>query len=376
MKEKLKKYFEKVKSLLYPQLDERSKECIDKDNIDNLYRMGRYTSVCQLILLCVFFIPGLTQLDDRISLYISLFGCVIMYFGCHDIIKYYSKLNKKWCEIFVIIIYFYMNTWAVGMSLWSYALDRQIMLLYVVQIFSACFLLFHPLVTIIITSIVYLELFVGLCIIDSGILPGFETRAPHYHIVNFLAVAFITVVGSVMRYRNNLEKINRIFENEELNKKLMEMSCFDFLTGLKNRYSLKEDVCKLEKEEVYIMISDIDDFKSINDSYGHDAGDVVLKEFARILENTFGSENCYRYGGDEFVVMLKKDETRDFEYKVKNWQHTFRNTIFLNEGVYFTCSGGYITGRINHIDDLRKLIKLADQNLYRAKLCGKDSVIH
>ena len=108
------------------------------------------------------------------------------------------------------------------------------------------------------------------------------------------------------------------YEYLKSNDKLRKMSTHDFLTGLYNRHFLDEyqpivlSAAKREKRNVAIMLLDLNQFKKINDTYGHGVGDLVLIETARILkENTRTCEAVFRLGGDEFLLILPEIENRE-----------------------------------------------------------------
>ena len=129
--------------------------------------------------------------------------------------------------------------------------------------------------------------------------------------------------------------------------------------GLKicfNKYNLVE----LTKEI-------IDNFKVFNDKNGHHYGDELLKKFAAILQEAFGKKHCYRYGGDEYLIVLPEIKKDDFLQKIKTCEE--------NINAHFHFSGGYTRGFVSSSRDLHHLINQADENLYEAKGAGKNKVI-
>ena len=145
------------------------------------------------------------------------------------------------------------------------------------------------------------------------------------------------------------------------------MSLYDPLTKLKNRLALKNDFEKCLELPLIIMICDVDDFKIHNDTYGHEHGDDVLESFSHHLIRSFGSESCYRYGGDEFLVVCREDSLESFMMNLEKCRHAI--------GDAFHFSGGYITGIPHAFEDFKNMIIHADENLYKAKQNGKNQVI-
>ena len=92
-------------------------------------------------------------------------------------------------------------------------------------------------------------------------------------------------------------------ELREDNRLLQELSLIDGLTGVKNRVSLRRDYDDYRYRELFVAMMDLDDFKSINDMHGHEAGDRVLTATGRNLNEIFGHDHCYRFGGDEFLIL-------------------------------------------------------------------------
>jgi two-component system cell cycle response regulator len=127
------------------------------------------------------------------------------------------------------------------------------------------------------------------------------------------------------------------------------------------------------------LVIDIDYFKSVNDTYGHDAGDEVLREFAsRVSANVRGIDLACRYGGEEFVVVMP-DTDKSFAYSVAERlrQSVEANHFLLSrapEGIRVTVSIG-IACSLGNQDSAESLLRRADEALYRAKREGRNRVI-
>jgi len=157
----------------------------------------------------------------------------------------------------------------------------------------------------------------------------------------------------------------------------------DHLTGMKNRHFLQ----KIEEKEMsgnkyYVVFADIDFFKNINDTYGHDAGDIALKEFSRILRQSIksGSDYIIRWGGEEFVLFLKVNDPNIFNKeilydRINNLRKTIERSLISinsNNQIKFTSSFGVSIDLDKNIEDR---IKIADKNLYEAKESGRNKVV-
>jgi two-component system cell cycle response regulator len=164
----------------------------------------------------------------------------------------------------------------------------------------------------------------------------------------------------------------------------LEMAITDQLTGLHNRRYMARHLDTLmknasEAKPISFLIMDIDYFKAVNDTYGHDVGDEVLRDFAsRIAANVRGIDLACRYGGEEFVVVMP-DTDAGYAYTIAE---RLRQSIELTafpisrppDKINVTASIGIASSNGNG-DDSDKLLHRADQALYRAKREGRNRVI-
>jgi two-component system, cell cycle response regulator len=173
-----------------------------------------------------------------------------------------------------------------------------------------------------------------------------------------------------------LEKIN-------LFKEIKALSIHDGLTGIYNHAyvvrALEEEIERSRRygSHVSIILLDIDDFKKINDSYGHLAGDYVLRTLAETLKDSLRTIDIVgRYGGEEFIAVLPETEGAHGYTVGERFRQQIEGKDFMFGGTHInvTISGGvasYSDGM-----DVNKAIKVADDNLYRAKREGKNKVCY
>ena len=145
---------------------------------------------------------------------------------------------------------------------------------------------------------------------------------------------------------------------------LSEAAHVDALTGIGNRLALRRDYDTYLGKEVFVVMLDLNDFKLINDTHGHEAGDRVLREIGSLLSKTFGKEYCYRYGGDEFLVIVPDISNTEFQEKL---EYVKRNKPAMNDTARADFSVGYVRAKLSDSDTLRTLISSADQKMYEAK---------
>lgn len=150
----------------------------------------------------------------------------------------------------------------------------------------------------------------------------------------------------------------------------------DPLTQLMNRYGLQTQLrAKPEQSEGVVVMLDVDNFKTINDNHGHDAGDMVLVRLANVLElHTKGRDLVARWGGEEFVMVLFDTPIEQATKLVQQIQFKFKQEHFDLNGskTQITFSAGL--ARMASIADFEAAIKAADIKLYEAKDAGRDQV--
>ena len=156
----------------------------------------------------------------------------------------------------------------------------------------------------------------------------------------------------------------------------------DHLTGAFNRKSFDEQVKKflslrnLQSNSVSMIMLDIDFFKKINDSYGHDIGDFVLKECVSLLKKVFHRENDFlaRVGGEEFAILLPDFKTEHAIVKAEEALNRIRKEVFIQGElqIKFTVSMGI--AELSPTETGSEWIKRADQALYESKHTGRNKL--
>lgn len=188
-------------------------------------------------------------------------------------------------------------------------------------------------------------------------------------------------VHTQIRRKRYIDRLRSTFEAS------LEMAVTDQLTGLYNRRYLASHLSAMFDRAFWtgrslsVMILDLDHFKQINDTYGHDVGDRVLQEFAeKIRSSVRGIDLACRYGGEEFLIAMP-DTDRNFVKIVAERlrQEVAAHKVILNGGrdeLQVTVSIGIASTEAGPKDDTaQKLIKRADEALYEAKESGRNQVV-
>lgn len=186
------------------------------------------------------------------------------------------------------------------------------------------------------------------------------------------------------RVRTQIKRHRYAIELRHSVNQTMALAVTDDLTGLYNRryfdrhLSVMLGKAQEQDRDMALMILDIDHFKAVNDTHGHDVGDAVLKEFAaRLKRNIRGVDLACRFGGEEFVVLMPDTDVRQAEAVAERVREAIAERGFeVSQGrpLSVTVSAG-VTLNESLSDTPETLVKRADVALYRAKREGRNRVV-
>ena len=213
---------------------------------------------------------------------------------------------------------------------------------------------------------------------DARLLRGLDLGANDYVLRTADKNEMIARVRSQVRRKRYAERLRDTVQYS------MELALTDPLTGLFNRRYMETHVGTLVERSaargkaVSVLILDIDYFKSINDTFGHDAGDDVLREFAdRLKKSIRGIDLACRYGGEEFVVVMPETDLGVATLVAERIRRRIAGESFAVErgarSLKVTISVG-IAARMGPQDNASQILKRADEALYRAKRDGRNRV--
>src|SRR6185436_4294220 len=165
---------------------------------------------------------------------------------------------------------------------------------------------------------------------------------------------------------------------------LQEQAITDPLTGLLNRRYLREYLprelvrARRNGSTLAVVIVDLDYFKRVNDTYGHEAGDLVLKELgALLLGHIRGSDIACRFGGEEFALVLPEASLEGARQKAEAVRAAIKklDLNYRDKRIHALTASFGVALFPDHADDADALMRIADEALYQAKGAGRDQVV-
>ncbi len=223
----------------------------------------------------------------------------------------------------------------------------------------------------------------------SEILEVFKVGASDYLVKPFAKEELLARINvHIERNKVNRELRETIKLLKEANEKVEKMSILDPLTGCYNRgYLSKQIEIEIKRSIRYgkplsIILSDIDHFKKVNDSFGHQAGDAVLIRFVEIIKSVIRSDLDWiaRFGGEEFLIILPETTVSNAEIVAEKLRRMVSLEPICSEDVPISITSSFGVAGIDPVTQsippsFEQLLKVADKNLYHAKKEGRNKVI-
>ena len=198
------------------------------------------------------------------------------------------------------------------------------------------------------------------------------TEQRSFYLLAFVAVLIVILALAVFFLRHNIK----------LGKKMEALANTDALTGILNRRCFM-DMCVPQIERVFrtggecfIMIFDLDHFKRVNDTYGHQGGDQVLREISARIKRTIRSYDLFaRYGGEEFIVFMPEISKENAIGTAERMRHIVCDTPVEFEGQQIAVSSSFGIAYAAPLNRIEKATQCADEALYEAKNTGRNRVV-
>ena len=358
--------FRKAINILFPKVPDDITNRIDKANIENIsiisIIVALYDTVCYILVFA-----GLIKVESLKETTISVAFVVflsVIFFIYSKRVKTRERVSHIKTMATLAVAFILLSAYSMKLCYDHYREGRDIITFYIVMVVFAAFIIVKPYLSV---TFLFAAFF-----IFYQILYSFD-GARLFHMLNYFAFAGICCVASVTKYHLMLKQQQIQQEVTYLNNALELSVRYDSLTKLKNRHALAEDCKDYYNKPIYIAMCDCDNFKTINDRYGHIVGDRVLAAIAQVFRDTLKSDYIYRYGGDEFLLVNNNMSSDVFEALITRLNTRMDNIHIEGLDEKLTCSFGKVSGIAESDAEFEALIQAADKNMYLEKQRKKEN---
>lgn len=351
----LKEFIRTIFYIAEPEIRDRA----ENENLDIMQTASLLFAAAEALAVCIFCLAGNGHYVKSFSITQATIGFLIniIYYFCSKAINY--KADKSVTKKIYQGAYFVsLLLWSLNISIYHYRIGEQVTTLYLVLVGITCFVTLAPRFAIPLISLPIIFFYWTAYSYDG---------ARRLITLNYFSLGAMFIAGSYIRYRLKLKSLKQMVELERINIVLDREAREDQMTGLRNRLCLSDDYESFQGHRLCVIMLDIDYFKLYNDTYGHLVGDRVLKEIANVMIETFSRESCYRYGGDEFMAVIKEPREEYIREKLSEWNDRLKLIAIENVSHRLTCSYGYAISEVHSTEDFLRLQKLADERLYENK---------
>lgn len=196
--------------------------------------------------------------------------------------------------------------------------------------------------------------------------------------IRFLLSLLTTVLFSAVYEYTRQRSIQRI---QNLNSEFQHLAMHDALTELPNRRFIQEQLerelsrAKRTNTPLSILICDIDKFKQVNDTYGHDCGDKILRYFAKTLNSSVRKQDLVaRWGGEEFLIILPDTPVESAEHLAESVRNILQSTQYQDESITLRVTASFGVTELTGDKSISQVLSEADEALYEAKRRGRNMV--
>ncbi|MGD1822491.1 MAG: GGDEF domain-containing protein [Pleomorphochaeta sp.] len=338
------------------------KQSLNLRNLKKIHKLSILVIVVEMLMILLALIIDLPKI--YLYAYIILFSTVLIF--------YFFSLQKNRMKFFsnsvVLDLLLYIFTiWGIAVSAFD-ASRGMAPFVYIINIsFIICFYIATPICAIVYNLVNMIIFYFVFFLID---------RLTIDIVINFTLFHLVMILISIDKYKTFVMNYLDKMQLQKANDELQLLSTIDQLSGCKNRRGLNIEIKKYEKQVIFVLLTDIDNFKEINDCYGHDIGDLFIVNYAKILQTNFGVSNVFRLGGDEFFIISNNESLNSclnkFEISIKEISNI---TLVENQKKLITISGGYSYTVLSNVGAFDQIYKDLDVAMYKAKKEGKNKII-
>lgn len=323
-------------------------------------------------LLLIFSTVGVTPL-----VWFNIFS-VIIYIICMILCKFGYIMPVYVSILSEVTVYTIISTYYIGLRCGTYCFLFSIV---PIIIYFGSFLFkgnkrWNIVLMLVINFAVFIVLYVKFITIE----PIYEID-PQGRLVLVIFSSFVMIFSTI--YYNTIyiyQSESMVINLEQRNERLSEDAQKDVLTTLLNRRGflplVKPLMSSKASDQFCVAFCDIDDFKKVNDSYGHEAGDEVLRHITKLMKKEMQGCDICRWGGEEIVILMRDYDLETAKEKLENLRkHVESNpTVFYNKRINVTITIGLEKYEIKYKEP-EEIIKTADERMYYGKQHGKNILV-
>ena len=311
----------------------------------------------------------------HIGLYLALFIlAVIVCFYSNKCLKH--RKNQHWKTMALFLGFSVMNMiFGINIAYREYLKKEQIFTFGALVIFSLLLLVWRPVVTLLLSVLAFSLMYFFMQYADG---------AKHVTLTDFLLLWGCVLMASIGNYHVRMQHARSSAGLEDMNAKLREIAMTDALTGLKNRYCMREETPELIGKEIIVTMADIDNLKYINDAYSHETGDAVIKRVSDMMQDCFAVLReqtderwfeVYRFGGDGFILYSFGTPRKELLDLLRKWQAVVHTENFEGTDIHVSISCGVIYGTPESLFELQDMVRFADHTLLEANRIGRLQIL-
>ena len=338
-----------------PSVNPDIEKDMDTASLKSIRMIALIGLIFEVLAAIAFFVSIRGKIDHNalisvVGISFSIILCLFSFYQSKYMLKKES-MSRRGFFIFKLIVYIGFTASAILFDYHNYKAGNQMVTFYIINLLMISFVLFKPWFETVLVVCSYFAMFICLYTVDG---------AAHIQPIDFFVLALVSIATSAVRYHGMISISSHTVRLTKDNTTLEITSRHDGLTGLLNRLALEDDAQKIDGREMTVYMIDINYFKEINDQYGHVAGDTILKETSERLKRLFPEGQHYRYGGDEFLVIVF--QSAEEEYSSDTYEFTEEQY-----GVKLLLSIGKAQGSPADYQGFFDMISSADKALYIVK---------
>ncbi len=347
-------YWHKFKNYMNPYIHPSIREGLYRKNLQSTHDIAFAFTIVEAFVISYYLLFNKPMLLEPFFAPSAIYSIIVSSIAL--ITTHYALKNPKHplsAYRFIYIAYFMMFIlFGMFSSFYEYTHGQQMFIFFAIIFCMVNFILLPPAVSSV--------LIWGSYVVFYFVIYSYD-RAQHITLFNYVIFALLTLIGSFNKYKMQATELERIHRIETMNDMLQNVPVHDNITDMKNRYALRDDFTSYQNHHIIVVMLDLDEFKKINQEYGHKTGDAILNQVGSCIKTHLTESHSYRYGSDSFLIILQDIELSDALQRLSIWERNMATLSVpeLNKPIHYT--SGYSHGTPRDEDELRMLIEAADR---------------